>query len=280
MNPEIVRFGTADRTLVGALWMPHGANLRVGFVMCRPFGSEAIRANMFYRTLASRLAAEGCAALCFDYHGTGESPGDGKDQTMAGWQSDILVADAYLRERSGISRCHWFGLGLGAALACRAAIGTLAASNRPAHLVLWEPVEDGGRYAESMCEKHRCEMERWFRARWSVIRRDFGEPEPALPGVVLGCEVGTELADDLKGLDGLPIDTLLAAGVRITAGRAVSAASWPESPRMRSFRIEHPVDWMTSHAPDGEEYRGAAIVPNEAILAARETLLAPGPVLL
>jgi pimeloyl-ACP methyl ester carboxylesterase len=280
MNPEIVRFGAAERTLVGSLWLPQGDNVRVGFVLCRPFGSEAIRANMFYRSLASRLAAEGCATLCFDYHGTGESPGDSKDQAMAGWESDILVADAFLRERSGAARCHWFGLGLGASLACRAALATLASSQRPAHLVLWEPIEDGKAYSTSMCEKHRFEMERWFRSRWAVIQRDFGEPEPALPGVVLGCEIGAQLADDLKGLEGLPIASLLAAGVRITAGRAAGGPRWPESDRLRPVVIENPVDWMTSHAPDGEEYRGAAIVPNEAILAARETLLAPGPVLL
>jgi hypothetical protein len=146
--------------------------------------------------------------------------------------------------------------------------------------VLWEPVEDGVAYGQSMCIKHRCEMERWFRSRWSVIRRDFGEPEPTLPGVVLGSEVGAELAADFKSLAGLPITALLAAGVRITAGRAATAAPWPESPRLKSVIVENPVDWMTSHAPDGEEYRSAAIVPNEAILAARETLLAPGPVLL
>ena len=280
MNPEIVRFGEPERTLVGSLWLPQGAPARVGFVLCRPFGSEAIRANMFYRSLASRLAAEGCAALCFDYHGTGESPGESKDQAMGPWQADVLVADAYLRTRSGVARCHWFGLGLGAALACRAAVSTLATSQRPAHLVLWEPIEDGVAYGASMCAKHRSEMERWFRARWSVIRREFGEPEPTLPGVVLGCEIGAELADDLKQLAGLPITGLLAAGVRITAGRATGSAPWPESPRLRTVMIEQPVDWMTSHAPDGEDYNGAAIVPNEAILAARETLLAPGPILL
>jgi len=280
MNPEIVRFGESERTLVGSLLLPQGASPRVGFVLCRPFGSEAIRANMFYRSLANRLAAEGCATLCFDYHGTGESPGESKDQNLSVWQNDILLGDAYLRERSGVARCHWFGLGLGAALACEAAISTLATNQRPAHLVLWEPIEDGQAYSESMCVKHRCEMERWFRARWSVIRRDFGEPEPALPGVVLGCEIGAELAADLKALRGLPIANLLAAGVRITAGRTAAAAPWPASPRLRCIPIDNPVDWMTSHAPDGEEYRGAAIVPNEAILAARETLLAPGPVLL
>lgn len=280
MNPEIVRFGDAERTLVGALWAPQSSGLRVGFLLCRPFGSEAIRANMFYRALANRLASDGCPTLSFDYHGTGESPGESRDQTLQAWQRDIAVADTYLRERTGVARCHWFGLGLGAALACGAALDRIAASDRPAHLVLWEPVEDGREYGRSMCAKHRGEMERWFRARWSVIQRDFGEPEPTLPGVVLGCEIGPALAAELQNLDGLPIEKLLAAGVRITAGRAAGAPPWPEAARLNTIAIDQAVDWMTSHAPDGEEYRGAAIVPNDAILAARETLLAPGPVLL
>jgi len=280
MSPELVRFGDPDRALVGTLWMPDSAMARIGFLLCRPFGCEAIRASMFYRTLATRLTLEGCAVLCFDYHGTGESPGDGKDQTLAGWQSDIASADAFLRQRSGVGRSHWFGLGLGATLICRAAIDTLATPHRPAHLVLWEPVENGREYGAGMCSKHRSEMERWFRARWPVIRRNFGEPEPSLPGVVLGFEIGAELARDLDALAGLPVAALLGAGIRISAGREQGAAPWPESTRLRSVSLPHAVDWMTSHAPDGEEYTGAAIVPNEAILAARETLLAPGPVLL
>lgn len=266
--------------MAGTLWMPEGTPARTGFLLCRPFGSEAIRASMFYRALAMRLAAEGSATLSFDYHGTGESPGEGKDQTMLDWQRDVLVADSYLRRHTGVARCHWFGLGLGAALAARAALETLATNQRPAHIVLWEPVENGNDYARTLCTKHRSEMERWFRARWSVIRRDLDEPEPSLPGTVLGFEIGADFAHELALLDGLPTAALLAAGVRVTAGRPAAATPWTPSPRLRTISVEHPVDWMTNHAADGEEYRDIAIVPNDAIVAARETLRAPGPVLL
>lgn len=294
MDPEIVRFGNPLRTMVGALTLPDRAQPRIGFVLCRPFGGEAIRSNAFFRTLAMRLAREGCAVLSFDYYGTGESPGEGAGQSFQSWQQDILNADAYLRRRTGVTRCHWFGLALGATLAARAAVAARA-DGRPAHLVLWEPVENGRAYGASMCARHRREMERWFRARWNVIRRDFAEPEPALPGVVLGFEVGDALAADLDRLDGLPFATLLDAGVALTIGRAAAdsshaahaapvapaaaaAQAMPQSFRLRTIAIEQPVDWMTNHASDGEEYRGSAIVPQDAILAARESLHAAGSV--
>ena len=217
MDPEIVRFGNPLRTMVGALSLPDRSAPRIGFLLCRPFGGEAIRSSTFFRTLATRLAREGCAVLSFDYYGTGESPGEGAAQSFQTWQQDILNADAYLRRRTGVTRCHWFGLALGATLASRAAVAARADS-RPAHLVLWEPVENGRAHGASMCARHRREMERWFRARWSVIRRDFAEPEPTLPGVVLGFEVGNALAADLERLDGLPLATLLDAGVALTIG--------------------------------------------------------------
>jgi pimeloyl-ACP methyl ester carboxylesterase len=280
MRPEIVRFANADRALVGALTLPEGASPRVGFVLCRPFGAEAIRSNMLFRTLAARLAQDGCAVLCFDYHGTGESPGEGSDQSMQAWQADIAAADAYLRRRTGVVRTHWFGLGLGASLAARAAFEAVTKTSRPAHLVLWEPVENGRAYAAQMCSHHRREMQRWFRARWHIICRDLGQTEPTLPGIVLGFEVGTVLARDLEQLDGLPTEALLNVGIGITAGQVVGTAPWGPSHRLHTIAIEQPVDWMTNHAADGEEYRSVPIVPTDAVQAARESLHATGPVLL
>lgn len=280
MKYEFIRFGDPDRPLIGRLSIPEKAIPGVAFLLCRPFGSEAIRSSMLFRALAVRLAREGCLTLSFDYYGTGESPGEGKDQTLIGWQRDIAAADAYLRRRSGAVRCNWFGLGLGATLAARAAFDALMTAHRPAHLVLWEPVEDGRAYGASMCVKHRYEMQRWFRARWSVIRRDLGEAEPALPGIVLGFEIGRELARELGQIDGLPIEALLAGGVDMTVGRPTTATPWPQFDALRSIPIEQPIDWMTNHAADGEDYRNAAIVPGEALQAVCESLHATRPVLL
>ena len=270
MTPDILRFGTPARPMIGALWLPEHAEARIGFVLCRPFGAEAVRSSALYRALASRLARDGCAVLCFDYHGTGESPGEGRHQSLQKWQQDVLAADGYLRRRTGVGSCHWFGLGLGATIAARAAELTAPAS-RPAHLVLWEPVENGRTYTRTMCERHRHEMERWFRARWEVIQRDHGEPEPTLPGVVLGFEIGAALAGDLDRLEGLPVDALLAAGVAITLGGAGAPAP-SHSPLLRSIEVEQSIDWMSNHAPVGETYRGVAIVPQDVLQAARETL--------
>jgi hypothetical protein len=265
--------------MAGVLTRPEHGNARVGFLLCRPFGSEAIRASMFFRALALRLARDGCATLCFDYHGTGESPGDGRHQSLQDWQQDVLVADAYLRRRAAVLRSHWFGLALGATLVARAALQAAPAA-RPSQLVLWEPVDDGRDYGQTMLTRHRSEMQRWFRARWHVIKRDLGEPEPTLPGTVLGFQIGDALARDFEHLQGLPIAALLDAGIGVTVGQAAGGVAPAADARLKSVAIAQPVNWMTNHAPDGEEYRGAAIVPLEAISAARETLHAAGPVYL
>jgi uncharacterized protein len=274
MAPEILRFGTPARPMIGTLWMPENAQPAMGFLLCRPFGAEGVRSNALYRALATRLARAGCAVLVFDYHGTGESPGEGRYQSLPKWQHDIQVADGFLRRRTGVAACHWFGLGLGAALAARAA-DVISSAQRPAHLVLWDPVQNGRDYTATMCARHRREMERWFRARWDVIQLDFGEPEPELPGVVLGFEVGAALAGDLDRLGPLPLESLLHAGVSITVGRAPSSAalaSLPRLSRLRELVIEQKIDWMSNHAPDGEEYRGGAIVPQDVLVAAHESL--------
>lgn len=279
MNPDLIRFGDPHRPMAGVLTLPERGSPRAGFLLCRPFGSEAIRASMFFRSLALRLARDGCATLCFDYHGTGESPGDGGDQTLQDWQQDVLAADAFLRRRSGVAHSHWFGLALGATVAARAALQA-APATRPSQLVLWEPVVDGREYGQTMLTRHRCEMQRWFRARWHVIKRDLGEPEPTLPGYVLGFQVGQLLALEFEQIQGLPTAALLDAGIGVTVGQAAGTAAVAADARLRVIDIAQPVNWMTNHAPDGEEYRGAAIVPQEAIAAARETLHAAGPVYL
>jgi uncharacterized protein len=265
--------------MAGVLTRPERGHARVAFLLCRPFGSEAIRASMFFRSLAARLSRDGCATLCFDYHGTGDAPGEGRHQSMQNWQQDILVADAYLRRSAGVMRSHWFGLALGATLAARAALQA-APSSRPSQLVLWEPVVDGRDYGQTMLSRHRSEMQRWFRARWHVIKRDLGEPEPTLPGTVLGFQVGDALAREFEQLQDLPAAALLDAGIGVTVGQAAGVAALAADDRLKSITIAQPVNWMTNHAPDGEEYRGAAIVPLEAIAAARETLHAAGPVYL
>ncbi|HUN91836.1 MAG TPA: alpha/beta fold hydrolase [Burkholderiaceae bacterium] len=272
MAQEILQFSNQDRVMAGALTLPDRGDSGVGFVLCRPFGAEAIRSHAMFRALATRLARAGCATLVFDYHGTGESPGDAATQDLAHWQRDIVAADAFLRYRTGVARTHWFGLGLGATLAARAALAAPAAA-RPAHLVLWDPVENGSDYVALMFARHRREMERWFRSRWDVIRRDGLEDEPSLPGVVLGFEVGSGLAADFGRLQTLQLQSLIDAGIRVTIGRDRAAtAALPSSPLLRVRTIEQKINWMTNHAPEGEEYEGSAIVPQDAVAAAQESL--------
>jgi alpha-beta hydrolase superfamily lysophospholipase len=253
MSFEPVRFG-ADREMVGVLQTPDhaAAGEKAAFLLCKPFGTEAVRANMLYRALAMRLVREGCVVLSFDYHGTGESLGDGVDETLAHWADDVVTASAFLRAR-GATTQHWFGLGLGATLA---ALAAAKSSIPPARVVLWEPVENGRAYADKLRAAHKSDRERWYYQSWSTLLRDLREPEPALPGVVLGFDVGASLAAEIDALNGLPLDALRARGVAVTTSSS-----------------ERPFPWMSNHAPDGQQQNlGAEVVPQEIVRAAIETV--------
>lgn len=266
--------------MAAALSLPDGGHARVGWVLCRPFGAEAIRASLFFRALSAHLCAQGCAVLRFDYHGTGDSPGEGAGEDFARWQQDILEADAALRHLTGVPRTHWFGLGLGATLAARAAEQSLAHSHHPEHLVLWEPVQDGAAYGRDLCEHHRGEMRRWLRSRWDVLRRDYGMHEPTLPGTVLGFEVGAALARDLASLRVLPLEALLRARIGITLGVGPGVPHPEGRAGLQVVRTDGSVDWMSNHGAEGEVQYGAAMVPAGALQAVRDSLQVSRPELL
>jgi pimeloyl-ACP methyl ester carboxylesterase len=281
MSLEPVRFGRSDREMVGMLHRPEVPQGKPAFLLCKPFGTEAIRASLLYRAMATRLVREGCPVLVFDYHGTGDAAGEGGTQSIRDWCEDVLTANAFLRERTAATRTHWFGLALGGsvvALAAAQAALADAVAARPEQIVLWEPVEDGQDYGRQLCAWHRIEREQWFKARWQVLRQDFNEPEPALPGTVLGFDVGPILAQELAALEHLPIASLLDAGIRVTlarpggSGGSAGSIELPPSPSLRRLVSEHPFNWMSNHPPKNEEYRGAEIVPQDIVRSALETL--------
>jgi alpha/beta superfamily hydrolase len=139
MNP--FRFHGESGALFGVL---HAADpaARAGraVLLCNPFGQEAVRSQRVFRVLADRFARTGCATLRFDYFGTGDSDGDDGDASLDTWCTDVLRADAALRERTGATRTCWLGLRLGATLAALASARALAP---PERLILWDPIVDG-----------------------------------------------------------------------------------------------------------------------------------------
>ncbi|HUP97838.1 MAG TPA: alpha/beta fold hydrolase [Usitatibacter sp.] len=115
-------------------------------VLCPPIGPEYTRSHRTVRHLADRLARSGIAALRFDYHGVGDSPGGEDEPDRIGhWKRSIAAAVRHAREVSGCEKVCLVGLRLGATLAA------LDAEEAGADLVvLWNPVVKGRAYAREL----------------------------------------------------------------------------------------------------------------------------------
>jgi uncharacterized protein len=269
---EIRRLGQDGRHMVGIL--QHrlaGVSPRPSFLLCRPIGQEATRTAAMYRVLSDRLARAGCDVLTFDYHGTGDSPGEEADQHLQGWISDVLAAHAALRTDDGPA-VHWFAMGLGATIA---ALAAARAARPPSCLVLWEPVLDGPAYLNALFAAHRNELAREFQCSWDrLLRRDLVE-EPKVPGDVLGFVFGEALSAELLGLRTVPLAPALRRGIRMLCGvretqQALLATLCAASHGLLRLEVvESEVDWMSSQA------MGTAIVPPDVQRVLMSTLGTP-----
>ncbi len=266
MERLIARFGAPEREMLGILTLPDELPARAAWLLCNPFGQEAVRSKPLYRILAERLAREGCATLRFDFHGTGDSPGDLADQSLGSWIIDLLAADGWLRSRQPAvaTQVHWFGLRLGASIA---ALAALKAQRRPDQLLLWDPVLDGPEYGRFLLARHRETRSEGLHISGARLCREFGEPEPTLPGNVLGFDVGPALASDLQALGPLPLAALLREGQRMSLALQAdrfARTGLPQGAILDRITIDSPVDWCTDDA------EGTAIAPQEvqrAVLA-------------
>lgn len=270
MDLSIRHFGPAGRPMVGVMQHAAGGRARAAWLLCRPFGQEAIRTAQMYRAVSDRLARAGCEVLRFDCHGTGDSPGDEAGQSIAAWVEDTMAAHELLRAEDPQRPVHWFGLGLGANIALRAAARVRSAPDR---LVLWEPVTDGPRYIDTLLAAHRSELASQLGLEWHQLVRRGREREPQLPGSVLGFPFGVRLAEDLRHLRELPLAAAARRGVRIVC-------AVPEAERSRLEGLLDP-SLLTLHALESGanwmsiEAMGTAIVPQEVMHALLSTLDAP-----
>ncbi len=142
-------FGDRDRSVYGVYDPPmHIAGAAEGAVLCYPLGNEYMKSHRAFRHLAKEIAKVGVHVLRFDYSGTGDSWGSGDDASIPRWVEDIQLAIAELRDMSQTARVSLVGFRFGASLA------TLVASRHHEvdRLVLWDPVLDGRRYAETLVE--------------------------------------------------------------------------------------------------------------------------------
>ncbi len=214
-----------------------------------------MRSAAAFRVAGERLSREGVESLRFDYHGTGDSPGDESAQSLDDWVQDILTAHELIAADGG-PPVHWFGMGLGAVAALRAA---LLAKHPPRHLILWEPVFNGADYLDALIAGHKAELSMMFAQPWEQIAGSGKVAEPTLPGDVLGFELGDRLVAELRALPDLNVLPALRRGLRITcAVRGDQPHPFNGHAALPTFKlhtVEHPTDWMSSQA------MGTAIAP-------------------
>ena len=145
-------FGESDRKLYGVFHHPEKrAPNAPAVLLLNPFGEEAVRANRIFKQLAERLARAGASVLRFDYYGSGDSDGDCRAVDLNGMIKDAKTAHDELEAMSGARRFIWIGLGLGGAVALRAA---QQSDVTLAKLILWDPVLNGADYLAQLRSAH------------------------------------------------------------------------------------------------------------------------------
>lgn len=261
------RFGPLWRSAVGLIQHPSDPSASRGaFLLARPMGLAATRSASMYRVLSDRLARTGACVMRFDYHGTGDSPGEEVDQSAADWTRDIEEAQTCLLDAcppTHPEHIDWFGMGLGANLMLQAA---LRVPQAPRRLVLWEPIVDGAEHIRTLLDAHRQEMALQLDQSWPELIAQGMVTEPRLPGSVLGFRVGPQLTNDLQTLPDLaswlPLATERGIDLTLCAPEAALQA-WQQGvppsvrDRMQWVPLHSATNWLSSEA------MGAAVVPPE-----------------
>ncbi|MBS0341790.1 MAG: alpha/beta hydrolase [Proteobacteria bacterium] len=258
-------FGPAQRRLFG-MYHPPAAGRANGtaVLLCYPFGQEAIRSHRFFRLMAERLSRQGAAVLRFDYHGTGDAPGDDEEGELAGWTGDVREAHRELLRASGAMRITWFGARLGATLALAAAAQATPPVQR---LVLWDPVFDGPAYLEALRHAHVHELETGFCIPDAGWRRALARDATAFTDECLGFAISPRLREQVSALRPAAPEHLPTHRITLIAGPGDDAArQWAQASTSRHAAAQialrsfaHPLEW-TSNAGTNNE-----LVPAEAL---------------
>ncbi|SEA99142.1 serine aminopeptidase domain-containing protein [Variovorax sp. YR216] len=259
MTPML--FGPPSRQLFGLFHAPErDSNLAV--LICMPIGQEAIRAHRLFRVLSDRLARSGTAVLRFDYHGTGDSPGDDLSGELEGWRRDVCTAHEELRRRVGGRRILWLGARLGASAAVLAA---KSGHCDPARLILWDPIIDGARYIDSLRASHVDALEHSFCVPDPDWRRRLAKDSDAFTDELLGFGVSPVLRQQLRALSPKALQLTALHQTTVLADPEDRAAQeWARAESERRMPVtlssfQHPLVWTSDPQPNN------AMVPAEAL---------------
>lgn len=143
-----IYFKSGRQSLFGWLHMPEENNRTdLGFVICKPFGYEAMCAHGSIRAFADACASAGATVLRFDYTGSGDSSGTDTDtDVLSQWCNDIRAAMDALRETGHVARLGLLGMRFGALLAGMVADADTSVEN----VIAVAPVISGRRYLREL----------------------------------------------------------------------------------------------------------------------------------
>ncbi len=147
MNPFY--FDSAGTPLYAVYHSPEGVGRGEGIVVSQPLGNEYYRCYRSLQVLCSELADRGYHVLRFDFANTGNSA-DTDTLDFDTWVGNISHAVRELADISGVDAISVIGCRLGAAASLH--LGDSVPSLK--HLVLWDPVLDGGSFLESLDTLH------------------------------------------------------------------------------------------------------------------------------
>jgi len=145
---DALYFDSGKHRLFGWLHRPGAVNAaRIGLVVCKPFGYEAVCAHRSVRAFSEAAANLGVSVLRFDYAGTGDSAElDPEADQLEVWVQDVMAAVDTLRRLADVERVYVLGFRLGALLATLAAIRCQDVSG----LMLVAPIISGRRYLREL----------------------------------------------------------------------------------------------------------------------------------
>ncbi len=242
-----------------------------GVVLCPPFGPDLSSTYRFHKKLAERLAARGIAVLRIDYHGTGDSPGEGgygaEPDEVPRWIASIRAAIEHLRASSGVSHVGLFGMRLGAALAVAA-----AEEGGVDELALLAPVSGRAwlRELTVMAQLHATAPRAFTGQREGdqevvgfVIRKETGarirELDPAKTKSLSARRVLVVPRDDLPGAEAKIAEALRARGadveLREIPGYAVTCTDDPYGATAPEHLVEAFAGWFSAGGRPGPAAR-------------------------
>ncbi|MCC2955042.1 hydrolase 2, exosortase A system-associated [Massilia sp. IC2-477] len=128
------------------VYHPAQGGARAALLYVPPFGEEMNRSRRAASVAARALAAQGCAVLQLDLHGSGDSDGEFGEARWDTWKADLALGHAWLAERTQCTPGLW-GVRLGALLALDYARAAAVPVER---FVLWQPVLRGAVYLNQL----------------------------------------------------------------------------------------------------------------------------------